>query len=76
MFEDIFIIPKSTKVKKPTNRINIKIGIPMPPPKPALTAFEIVKSVEDVRTLGKILDLCKVRIRSKKRKARRARKRR
>ena len=71
MFEDIFaptkpIPPK--KESKPTKRINLK-----PRPK-ELTPFEIVKQLDDVRMLAKILDLCKSKIRKEKRKARKERK--
>lgn len=74
MYEDI-ILPES---KQPTKK---EIKTPRPPklrislmPEPAITAFEIVKSVEDVRILGKLLDLCKSKIRRKKRNTRRERK--
>lgn len=75
MFEDIYSVPKS---KQPTKK---KIKTPRPPKlrvslMPEPTAFDIVKGVEDIRMLGKLLDLCRSKIRRKKRKARRERKRR
>lgn len=76
MFEDIiYDIP--TPTKQPTKKINLKPRPKTPrPPKVELSAFEVVKDLDDVKMLAKILDLCKNKLRKQKRKARQQRKKR
>ncbi len=78
MFEDI-IAPANPIPQKSTSKKHkpspIKSRQQQQQPKGEISPFEVIKNVDDVRMLGKILDLCRSKIRKQKRKQRKQKRR-
>ena len=70
MFEDIISTPATPTIQqRPTKPRPIK-----PKRQIERSPFEVIREINDIRMLAKILDLCKSKIRKQKRKARKERK--